>query len=356
MNLRRYPVLNILFSLLISLQVISSYAQQTLIDVKIDTIALRIGEQTLLHVTVTTDKDKQVFIPMPGEQLIDGVEVLRIFNPDTTDIKNNRMTIRYDLLITSFDSSLYLLPSFVVIDDRDTIFSNQVPLNISSPDVDIEHPDVYFDIKNVWRPPFVLADYYALFYGILFALFLICVIGYFIQRMRNRPKIVEEKDEGPILPPHEVAMKELKAIRERKLWQQGRNKEYYTEVTDTLRRYISAHYGESALEKTTSEILDIIRNEAPGHKEVYNLLKQILQLSDFVKFAKLHPLPDENDMTMFNAQLFVEKTKPEDADMTIISDNGDHTGEQTTQDDTNKSLTSNNDRQEEKTDNKLNIK
>jgi len=320
MNLRRYPVLYFLFSFLVSLQVMSSYAQQTLIDVKIDEPDLLIGEQTMLHVTVTTDQDKQVLIPLPGERLTEGVEVLRIFPPDTTDIKNNRMTIQYDLLITSFDSSLYLLPSFVVIDDRDTIFSNQVALKISSPDVDLEHPEEFFDIKSIWRPPFVLADYYALFYGILFALFLICVAGYFIQRMRNRPKTVEVKEEGPKLPPHELAMKELIVIRERKLWQQGRNKEYYTEVTDTLRRYISAHYGESALEKTTSEILDIIQHEEPGHKEVYNLLKQILYLSDFVKFAKLHPLPDENDMTMFNAQLFVEKTKPDDADMTIISD------------------------------------
>ena len=323
---RKYPVLFILFSFLVSLQGMRSYAQQSLIDVKIDEPDLMIGEQTMLHVTVTTDKDKQALIPLPGEWLTEGVEVLRIFPPDTTDIKNNRMTIQFDLLITSFDSSLYLLPPFVVIVDRDTIFSNQVALKISSPDVDLENPEELFDIKTVWRPPFVLADYYAIFYGVLFTLFLICIIGYFIQRMHNRPKKTEVKDEGPKLPPHELAMKELKAIRERKLWQQGRNKEYYTEVTDTLRRYISAHYGESALEKTTSEILDIIRNGEPGHKEVFNLLKQILQLADFVKFAKLHPLPDENDMTMFNAQLFVEKTKPDDANMTTISDDDKNIG------------------------------
>ena len=326
MNLRKYPVFYILLSFLVSLQGMNSFAQQSLIDVKIGEPDLQIGEQTMLHVTVTTDKDKQVLIPLPGEILMEGVEVLQIFPPDTTDIKNNRMTIQFDLLITSFDSSLYLLPSFVVIDDRDTIYSNRVALKVSSPEVDLENPDEFFDIKYVWRPPFVLADYYALFYGILFALFLICVAGYFIQRMRNRPKKTEVKDEGPKIPPHELAMKELKSIRERKLWQQGRNKEYYTEVTDTLRRYITAHYGESALEKTTSEILDIIRSEEPGHKEIYNLLKQILHLSDFVKFAKLHPLPDENDMTMFNAQLFVEKTKPDDADMTTIQDDGDLKG------------------------------
>ena len=35
----------------------------------------------------------------------------------------------------------------------------------------------------------------------------------------------------------------------------------------------------------------------------------MLRLSDYVKFAKLHPLPDENDESMRNAYLFVNQTK-----------------------------------------------
>ena len=328
MNLRKYRL--IWFLLLVSVLGMRTYAQQTLVDVTLDNADLMIGEQTMLHVSVTTDKDKQVLIPLPGEKLTDGVEVLRIFPPDTTDIKNNRMTIRYDLLITSFDSSLYLLPSFFAIDGRDTLYSKQVALKISSPDVNLENPEEYFDIKNVWRPPFVLADYYALIYGVLFALFLICVIGYFVQRMRNRPKKAELIEEGPKLPPHEQAFKELKDIRERKLWQQGHNKAYFTEVTDTLRRYITARYGEPAMEKTSSEILEILRNKEPGNKEINDILKNILYLSDFVKFAKLHPLPDENEMAMFNANLFVDKTKQADVSAPISPDNDDHSNDKQT--------------------------
>lgn len=325
MKLKRYPILCILFLLLALLQGGKTYAQQTLVDVKIDVADIMIGEQTVLHLSVTTDKDKQVLIPLPADMLTQGVEVLNITPPDTVDIKNNRMTIHYDLLITSFDSSLYLLPAFMAIDGRDTLYSNQVALKVSSPDVNLENPEEYYDIKNVWRPPFVLADYYALIYGILFALFLICVIGYFVQRMRNRPEKDAVVDEGPKLPPHEQAMLELKNIREQKLWQQGRNKEYYTEITDTLRRYMTMRYGTSVLEKTSSEILDVLRNEEPGNKEVYDLLKQILQLSDFVKFAKLHPLPDENDLSMFNANQFVERTKRVEAAIPPASEKEDET-------------------------------
>ncbi len=319
MRLRGYSFIYFLFLLFFAFPGLKTEAQQTLIDVTIDVPDLMIGEQTLLHVSVTTDKDKQVLIPMPREMLMEGVEVLRIFPPDTSDIKNNRMSIKYDLLITSFDSSLYLLPSFIAVDGRDTIYSNRVGLKVSSPDVDLDNPDKYYDIKQVWKPPFVLADYYALIYGILFTLFLICVVGYLVQRYRNRPeKTQEAAPEGPKLASHLQAFMELKLVREKKLWQQGRNKEYYTEVTDVLRRYITARYGEPTMEKTSSEILEILRSVEPGNKEVNDLLRQILYLSDFVKFAKLQPHPDENELTMFNANLFVDKTKCFDANEPIV--------------------------------------
>ena len=311
MNFKRYNIF-IIFLFLVSLQGVKTYAQQTLIDIKIDADDIMIGEQTLLHLSVTTDKDKEVKIALPVKMIMEGVEVLHIAPPDTTDIKNNRMTIDIDMVITSFDSLLYLLPPFFVIDGSDTIYSNQVALKVSSPDVNLEDPEDYYDIKNVWRPPFVLADYYALIYGILFTLFLICVVGYFVQRMRNKPEKAAEEKLIPKLPPHVLAINELKNIRERKLWQQGLHKDYFTEVTDTLRRYITSRYGTSVMEKTTSEILDVMRDEERGNKEVYDMLKQILNLSDFVKFAKLHPLPDENEISMFNANLFVDKTKREE--------------------------------------------
>jgi len=306
-------------SLIASILFAVSLNAQTLVDVAIEVPSdvievpeILIGEQALLHVTVTSDKGKQLIIPIPQEQVTEGIEVLSLSKLDTTDIKNNRQTIKFDVLITSFEpDTLFLLPPFVAIDGNDTIYSNQVALKVTAPEVNLARPDEYYDIKNVWKPPFVLADYYGLSFGILFVLLLIAAAWYFYPKLRRSPQKAESVKAEPSLPPHVQAIKELREIRERKLWQQGRSKEYYTEVTDTLRRYISARYGESAMERTSSEILEIMRNEEPGNKEVYDTLKQILQLSDFVKFAKLNPLPDENELSMFNANLFVDKTKQE---------------------------------------------
>lgn len=288
----------------------NAYAQRTLIEVTIDSAAILIGEQTTLHMTVTSDKDRPVQIVIPNDTLMRGVEVLGLSKADSTVIENNRLLIKQDILITSFDSALYLLSPLKVIDAKDTVFSNQVALKVSTLPVDVEHPEEFFDIKDVWKPPFVLADYYPLIFGILFVLLLICLAAYVIKRMRNRKSIIPFKKPEPVLPPHVLAIQELDEIKQQKLWQQGRNKEYYTLVTDTLRKYVEGRFGANAMEMTSGEILEVIHRESEA-KSVYDSLKQILELADLVKFAKLYPLPDENDLSMMNAYLFVNQTKIE---------------------------------------------
>lgn len=286
----------------------NAFAQKTLIDVAVDSAAILIGEQTVLHLTVTADKDRPVQIVVPNDTLMQGVEVLNLSKPDSSIIENDRLLIKQDVLITSFDSSLYLLPPLKVIDGVDTIYSNQVALKVSTLPVNADKPEEFYDIKKIWTPPFVWADYYPIIYGVLLALFLICLIAYMIKRIRSRKSLIPFKKEEPKLPPHEQAIKELDEIKRQKLWQQGRNKEYYTLITETLRKYIVDRFGVNAMEMTSGEILDVLHKEEEA-KPVYENLKQILQLSDFVKFAKMHPLPDENDLSLTNAYLFVGQTK-----------------------------------------------
>lgn len=297
-----------------------AYAQKTLLDVSVDSAAILIGEQTVLHLTVTTDKEKAVQLVIPTDTLMRGVEVLEISKPDSSFIENDRLLIKQDVLVTSFDSSLYLLPPFKVIDGLDTVYSQQLALKVSTIPVQIDKPEEFNDIKEVWKPPFVLADYYPLIYGILLTLFLICAIAYVIKRLRSKKSIIPFKKPEPKLPPHEQAIRELNEIKQQKLWQQGRNKEYYTLITDTLRKYIVDRFGINAMEMTSAEILDILRKQQDVNP-VYENLKQILQLSDFVKFAKMNPLPDENDQSLSNAYRFVEQTKPEEV-ISVVSEEG----------------------------------
>ena len=304
---------NILFPLLImAFCGVENYAfaQQTLIDVKIDSAAILIGEQTKLHLTLTTDKDKQVQVLIPADTLMRGVEVLERSKPDTTWIENDRMLVKQDVLITSFDSSLYLLPPVLAIDGRDTILSNQVALKVSTVPVNVDKPEEFADIKDVWKPPFVWSDYYPWIIGILAVLLLMALAYYIVKRIRERKSLIPfAQPEKPKLPPYEQAIKELDEIKQSKLWQQGKEKEYFTSITDTLRRYLVDRFGINAMEKTSAEILDSVKG-IDDIVPAFEKLEQVLKLADFVKFAKFRPLPDENDLSLVNAYFFVNQTKP----------------------------------------------
>jgi hypothetical protein len=63
------------------------------------------------------------------------------------------------------------------------------------------------------------------------------------------------------------------------------------------------------MEMTSGQTLQTIRGVSDVDF-VFNNLKQMLLLSDLVKFAKYHPLPEENELSMMNAYLFVNSTTP----------------------------------------------
>ena len=62
------------------------------------------------------------------------------------------------------------------------------------------------------------------------------------------------------------------------------------------------------MEMTSGEIFELIKQTTEA-QSVYDNLRQILSLADSVKFAKMNPLPDENDLSLMNAYLFVNQTK-----------------------------------------------
>lgn len=284
-------------------------AQPPVVRSEIDSTHLLIGHQTRIRLEVAAGKDQQVQLPMVTDTLTRGVEVLEISKVDTLNIGNDRVQYKYDYLITSFDSALYLLPPFRVIAGNDTAYSQELALKVSTLQVDVENPDQYYDIKDVRKPEFVWKDYLSILLYILLGAIVVAAIVYLVYRLKNRKSLVPflKKDE-PDLPAHEKAIRQLDGIKAKKLWQQGKIKEYHSEISDTLRRYIDERFRVGAMEMTSGEILSALKRISDADI-AYDNLKQILQLADFVKFAKYSSLPDENELSMMNAYLFVNNTK-----------------------------------------------
>ena len=90
---------------------------------------------------------------------------------------------------------------------------------------------------------------------------------------------------GPVIPPYDKAVGDLENLRQQKLWQSGKVKEYFSSLTDIAREYIEGQFGVNAVEMTTDDILEEVK---PLHfsQETYNKLKETMEVADLVKFAK----------------------------------------------------------------------
>ena len=162
---------------------------------------------------------------------------------------------------------------------------------------DPEDPSI-FD----WIPDWVV-DYWWL---VVLVLILIGAGIYAWHRYRTKGYLIPKKPEPT---PYEEAMKRLNTLKGQKLWEQGMEKEYFTELTDILRRYLARRFGINAEEMTSRQIMSsLAKNEETKDKRAY--FRKILDVADFVKFAKVRPLPEDNIASYESAVRFVNETKP----------------------------------------------
>ena len=100
----------------------------------------------------------------------------------------------------------------------------------------------------------------------------------------------------------------LDEIKGNKLWQAGKEKEYYTRLTDTVRQYLDGEFAIPAMEQTSSETMQALVNCKEVEAKERERIAEMLTTADYVKFAKFTPLQDENSRYLDAAYEFVNNT------------------------------------------------
>ena len=286
------------------------------VSAQIDSTQLMIGDQCDLRLQATADKQEQVQFPVYGEELIDGIEIVDRTMIDTTYLKDGKKQLTQYLTITSFKDSLFSIDPIVFTSGEDSFYTDALSLNVIQPfEIDTTQ-NAITDIKPVYRAPIW---WWGILRWVLLALLIIGlgIGGWFLYKWVMKRKAMEKGEyvEPEVKrPAEEVAIEKLDKIKEEKIWQQGRQKDYHTELTDAVREYIAGRYGISSQEQTSSEILTDMRPVLKTRKDLYDMLAQMLKLADLVKFAKWNPLPDENEQSLRSAYEFVKETTPAEED------------------------------------------
>lgn len=285
-----------------------SIAQKFKAEAYVDTNAILIGDQVSMTLTLIQQFEQGILWPEIGDTITGKIEVLGRSESDTLKRSGDgTIEVAKVYQLTSFDSGYFIIPPLRFTDVKDTNnFSETEAILIEVQTLEVDTTMALKDIKAPLDVPYTWDEF--IMHGVVgLTTILVALLVYLLYRKwKNRPvKVVVEKI--IVRDPHLIALEDLNALEQKKLWQQDNIKLYYTELTDIIRTYIENRFEIIAMEMTTDEIMDSIAfvDVSPTCKEK---LRQLLMTADMVKFAKSKPIGSEHELCMANAYLFVNET------------------------------------------------
>lgn len=265
-------------------------AQEPKVSARTDSAQYKIGQWILLHLDAALPQAVDSLTPAVKDSL-GPFEILSV-KFSAPNGGHQQWTFR----LTIFDTGKVVVPPIVFAyrNRTDTLqhaaYSNPVPLSIVGIPVDLKG-----DIKDIKPPldaPWKFEDF--LPYLIVLTLIALAVLGYYYYRKRKRQREEALVPPKPGIPPGQAALAALRILEDKRLWQQGKVKEYYSEVTEIVRRFLEDQYGLFALESTSDEIMEQLKRLPEAHA-LLREFRAFFTTADLAKFAKYLPTPEENE-------------------------------------------------------------
>ena len=270
-------------SVVLVLLSVQSYSQDTRVNASIDTSAIKIGDQIIYRITV--DTDPSYLVVFPEDESFNPMEVVESLAADTNRLENRFRLIK-EYSLTQFDSGQYTIPQQQVLINDTPYFTDSLRVIVADVVVDTTKQKM-FAIKPAMEVPsgFNISPWIWALLGLL----LLGGILYYFLRRRKKKQEARKK-----LPPYERALMELQELDKSNLLENRQTKEYYSKLTEAVRRYLEDEVHLRAMESTTSELIHDLelrmeRGELKLSREIIDELKIILQRADLAKFANSKP-------------------------------------------------------------------
>lgn len=282
---------------------------QVVVQQTIDSVGILIGQQAHLKLEVTMPQGARLQWPaLQAKQYVTpGVEVVEVTDGQTQTVEQGQQKATRVYTITSFDEKLYALPALPVKVNGKTYRGGTAALKVITVDVDTLHPNQFYPPKDVQDNPFLWSEWSPLLWLSLLTLALALLAFYLFVRLRENKPIITKIRLVRHVPAHQRALTAIEKIKEEHMQQSEDQKSYYTQLTDTLRKYIQERFGFNAMEMTSSEIIE--RLQQNGNPVMISELRELFATADLVKFAKYSTLINENDLNLVNAVHFIDETK-----------------------------------------------
>jgi hypothetical protein len=305
-----------LIVLLLVFSLVPARSQEVTARAWVDSTNYLVGDWISVHIDVT-HPGGATFRPLLGDTLGPFAVIAR----DSMRSRSETET-EGTVVVAKYDSGSAMLPPIPLLGSipgdsvSKIVATNPLLLTVHTVQVDTS-----LGIKDI-KPPIWISLTLAEILLYLGIVLLLAVAGYLLYRYWKKRTHKKRGQEyvPPGRPAHTIAFEELAMLKEKKLWQKGLIKQYYSEVTEIVRRYFENRYGFMALEQTTDETMEALQKHR--HAEaIWEDTEEMLRLADLVKFAKYQPDIPEHEQTLQTAFDIVEKTrmvepKPEETKVT----------------------------------------
>ncbi len=281
------------------------------IDVAVDRKTVSIGDPITVTIRLTRPPDARVTVFEPERSLGD-IALLDRRSAGPEKLPDGRVQDTRVLRLARYETGETRIPSFeaVFVDAggrEGRVATAPVPISVTTVlaegdarPADIKNPAVMPE-RPLW--PWLVAGAVAA-----------AAIALWIRRGRRaRPaERAAAAPPGPPRPAHETAYAELERLLSSGLLEKGQLKQFYIELAEILRRYLTARFGVETFERTTSEILEALRAVRLPVRALA-ATADFFAACDMVKFAKYLPAPDETRATVERAYRLIDETKSREA-------------------------------------------
>lgn len=279
------------------------------VESKVDRATILIGDRIIYSVTVQRSADVVVEMPSLGANL--GMFEIRDYEVKEPVKKGNLITEQTQYVISTFETGDFEIPPLIIryqtAADTTKRELRTEPIKIT---VKSLNPDQAGDIRDIKPPLEIPRNWGRVVRQVAWGLLgIMLVMGGILVYLRYRKgKRLLPRRQKPPRPAHELALEQLDALVRSGLLESGKVKQFYSELSEIIRRYIEGRFFVAALEMTTRQLLEGLEEVALGLQE-RELLEELLELSDLVKFAKYLPADEEHERAVQGAYDFVHRTR-----------------------------------------------
>ena len=166
------------------------------------------------------------------------------------------------------------------------------------------------EIKDIKPPLLIPVNYVQIILiggSILILIGIIIFLFYYYKKMKQGKPLFKKE---VIRPAHEIAFEELEKLLGKSYLEEKKYKQFFSELSDIFKHYLENRFFITAMEETTTELLASLQ-EIDYQDGTFEKVKEILDLSDLVKFAKYEPQAEEIEKTVELTKEFIHITQLE---------------------------------------------